>query len=335
MAGRKGNVSNDAFLKNMQANTQKATREVSETLKNVSVRSAVGNGRKMLEYRDIYELKPAPTNWNRYPLLKDDQPERYLELKMSIYERGVENPLVLWKRNGECIILAGHNRCNICREIVEECREENGFDEQKYRFLPCIVYENDEITEEQAREIINDTNLYRDFSKLPNKIKIQITMERMEFYKRRRYAKGERIDQLAKDLGLEKTAVYENLSIYEKVIPALQEMYYNEQLTRKAVLKFVFFDKDIQQWIFDTYGDKINDTRAKALKKNMSKIDIAHIFEMEGKGVKKVTVDVPEARVEEFRKVFAKWLKGELKVADLQDEARADERISAGQNSVE
>lgn len=317
MAGKKGSVSNDAFLRSMQANTQKATEEVSETLKKVSVRSAVGKGRKELEYRDIGEMRPAPADWNRYPLLKNDQPERYLELKMSIYERGIENPLVLWERNGEVMILAGHNRREICREIIEECQDESGFDEQKFRFLPCVVYEDDEITEEQAKEIINDTNLYRDFSKLPNKIKIQITKDRMEVYKRRRYAKGERIDQLAKDLGLEKTAVYENLSIYEKVIPQLQELYYNERLTRKAVLKFVFFDRDTQQWVFDTYGDKINDTRAKALKKNMGRAEIGRIFEKEGKGVKKITVDVPEARVEEFRKVFEKWLKGELQAAGL------------------
>lgn len=318
MAGKKGNVSNDAFLRSMQANTQRATREVSETLKNVSVRSAVGNGRKTMEYRDIDEMTSAPADWNRYPLLKNDQPDRYLELKMSIYERGIENPLVLWEHEGKLMILAGHNRREICREIISECREENDFDEQKFRFLPCIVYEEDEITEEQAKDIINDTNLYRDFSKLPNKVKIQITKERMEVYKRRRYAKGERIDQLAKDLGLEKTAVYENLSIYEKVIPPLQELYYDEHLTRKAVLRFVFFDRDTQQWIFDTYGDKINDTRAKALKKNMSRTEIAHIFEREGKGIKKVTVDIPEERLEEFRKVFEKWVKGELRLADPQ-----------------
>ncbi len=324
MAGKKGIVSNDAFLRSMQANTQKATEEVSETLKKVSVRSAVGKGRKELEYRDIEEMKPAPTDWNRYPLLKNDQPERYLELKMSIYERGIENPLVLWERNGEIMILAGHNRWEICREIIDECQTESSFDEQKFRLLPCIVYEDDEITEEQAKEIINDTNLYRDFSKLPNKIKIQITKDRMEVYKRRRYAKGERIDQLAKDLGLEKTAVYENLSIYEKVIPQLQELYYNEQLTRKAVLKFVFFDRDTQQWIFDTYGDKINDTRAKALKKNMGRTEIGPIFEKERKGVKKITVDVPEARVEEFRKVFEKWMKGELQMAEPQESGKQE-----------
>lgn len=316
MAGKRGSVSNTDFLRGVQVSTQKATAEVSDTLKKVSKRSTVGKDRKELEYRDIEDMQPAPVDWNRYPLLKNDQPDRYLELKMSIYARGIESPLILWEKDGKTMILAGHNRWGICREIIEECQGESGFDEQKFRLLPCFVYEDDEITEEQAKEIINDTNLYRDFSKLPNKVKIQITRDRMEVYKRRRYAKGERIDQLAKDLGLEKTAVYENLSIYEKVIPQLQELYYNEQLTRKAVLKFVFFDKDTQQWIFDTYGDKINDTRAKALKKNMGRTEISHIFEKEGKGVKKITVDVPEAKAEEFRKLFEKWLKGELQIIE-------------------
>lgn len=311
MAGRKGNVSNDAFLKSMQANARKATREVSEALGNASARGMAGKGRKALEYRDIGGMTPAPAGWNRYPPLKDGQPDRYLELKMSIYERGVENPLVLWERDGAQMILAGHNRREICREIIEECRGEEGFDERKFRFLPCIVYAGDEITEEQAREIIDDTNLCRDFSKLPNKVKIQITKERMEVYKRRRYAKGERIDQLAKDLGLEKTAVYENLSIHEKVIPPLQELYYGGQLTRKAVLKFVHFDKDTQQWIFETYGGRINDARAKALKKSMGRAEIAHVFEEEGKGVKKITLEIPAGRVGEFREMFEKWMKGE------------------------
>ena len=191
MAGKKGSVSNADFLRSMQASTQKATEEVSDTLKKVSKRSTIGKDRKELEYRDIGEMQPAPADWNRYPLLKNDQPDRYLELKMSIYVRGIESPLILWEKDGKTMILAGHNRWEICREIIEECKNESGFDEQKFRILPCFVYEDDEITEEQAKEIINDTNLYRDFSKLPNKVKIQITRDRLEVYKRRRYAKGE------------------------------------------------------------------------------------------------------------------------------------------------
>lgn len=273
--------------------------------------SAVGNGRKSIEFRDVNEMHPAPEAWNRYPLLKGDQPDRYLELKMAIYDKGVLNPLTLWEHDGKLVILAGHNRQAICREIIDECQTERGFDENKFRYPPCIVYGEDEITEEQAIDIINDTNLYRDFSKLPNKVRIQITKERMEVYKRRRYAKGERIDQLARDLGLEKTAVYENLSIYEKVIEPLQEMYYNEKLTRKAILRFVFFDADTQKWIFDTYEDQLSEAKVKALKKNMGRADISRVLEQEGKGVKRLTVEVPEDRVNEFRNMFAEWLQKE------------------------
>ncbi len=311
MAKRSSGVVNAEFLQQLRQKTDGESKKVKDVLEKASVISAVGNGRKNIEYRDIYEMQPAPDSWNRYPLLKGDQPDRYLELKMAIFEKGVLNPLALWEHDGKLVILAGHNRQAICKEIIAECQEESGFDEDKFRYPPCIVYGEDEITEEQAIDIINDTNLYRDFSKLPNKVRIQITKERMELYKRRRYARGERIDQLARDLGLEKTAVYENLSIYEKVIGPLQELYYNEKLTRKAILRFVFFDADTQQWIFNVYADRINEAKVKALKKNMSRADISRIFEEEGKGVKRVTVEVPEDRVDEFRNMFSEWLKRE------------------------
>lgn len=302
-------VVNAEFLQALKARTDGESRKVKDVLENTSVISAVVNGKKNIEYKDVFEMQPAPESWNRYPLLKNGQADRYLELKMAIYEKGVLNPLTLWEHEGKLVILAGHNRQAICKEIIAECREETGFDENKFRYPPCIVYGEDEITEEQAIDIINDTNLYRDFSKLPNKIKIQITKERMEVYKRRRYAKGERIDQLARDLNLEKTAVYENLSIYEKVIKPLQELYYNEKLTRKAILRFVFFDEDTQKWIYDTYEDQITEAKVKALKKNMGRSDISRVFEKEGKGVKRVTVEVPEDRADEFREMFSKWLK--------------------------
>lgn len=325
MAGKKSGVQNADFLQMMRSNTQRATQEVSQTLKSVGMRNPIGGDKKTLEYRDVEEMIAAPEDWNRYPLLRENQPDRYLELKMSIYEKGIETPLILWERDNGLMILAGHNRKEICHEILQECKDEKDFDEKKYRFLPCIVYGEDEITEEQAREIIDDTNLYRDFSKLPNKVKIMITKERMELYKRRRYAKGERIDQLAKDLGLEKTAVYENLNIYEKIIQPLQDLYYNEKITRKGILKFLFFDEDTQKWIFETYGDKLTDAKVKALKKNMGRTEIAKIFEGEEKGIKRVTVDVPLSKVEEFRNLFEKWMKGEIQIIEVSSEPVQEE----------
>lgn len=306
MPKKRGNIENSAFFGKVLDSSKNATKEVSRVLAS----GDPGDGtKKKIEHIDIRLMEDAPEGWNLYPRLKDSQLDRYLELKMSIHQKGVQDPIILWKRAGEkYMILAGHNRRSICEDILEECRDERGFNEELYRRPPCIVYREDELTEEGAREIIDDTNLYRDFSKLPNKVKIQITRHRMEVYKQRRYAKGERIDQLAKELGLEKSAVYENLAIAEKVIPQLQEMYYSEKLTRKAVARFTFFDKDTQEWILAEYGDMINDARTKALKKNMSRQEIARVFSSEDKGIKKVTVEVPVGRVEEFREMFAKWL---------------------------
>lgn len=315
MARKNSSVTQDEFFRQMKNNAQVSVRAVDSSLKNGSVLTFPGSGKKEIIYKDISDMMPAPSDWNLYPRLKTSQPDRYLELKMSIYDRGLETPLILWDRGADgLMILAGHTRWEICREIIEDCKNEKGFDEQKFRLIPCLIYEEDELTEQQARDIINDTNLYRDFSKLPNKTKIQIIRESLAKYQTRRYAKGERIDQLARDLGLEKTTIYESLSISEKVIEPLQELYYNEILTRKAVLRFTFFDKDTQEWILNNFSNNIKDAKVKALKKNMSRADIEHVFTDAEKGIKKLTLEIPVNREKEFRELYDKWIKGELQV---------------------
>ncbi len=314
MAGKKGSVNNADFLRQVSANVQSATKDVSRTMEKIGVGEIAEKGKKKISHIDIYKMIDAPEGWNKYPRLKDTQADKYLELKMSIYEKGVEEPLILWERpDNRYMILAGHNRHDISCEIIQECREEPGFEEEKYRYPACIVYAENELSEEQARGVIDDTNLYRDFSKLPQKVKIEIIRSRMEVYQRRRYSKGERIDQLAKELGIKKTAIYENLSISENVYPPLQELYYDGKLKRKAILKFTYYDGDTQQWIYDTFKDQITEEKVNALKKNMTRDAIANVFKAEAKGIKKLTVEIPADRVEEFREMFEGWLKKEGK----------------------
>lgn len=309
MAGKKGSVNNAAFLKQVSANAQAATKDVSKTMEKISLGEIAEKGKKKISHIDIDKMVDAPEEWNKYPRLKDTQADKYLELKMSIYEKGIEEPLILWERpEGEYMILAGHNRHDISCEIIQECREEPGFDEDKYRYPACIVYAADELNEEQARGVIDDTNLYRDFSKLPEKVKIEIIKSRMDVYQRRRYSKGERIDQLAKELGIKKTSIYENLSISENVYEPLRELYYDGKLKRKAILKFTYFDGVTQQWIYDNFKDQITEAKVNALKKNMNRDAIANVFNAEAQGVKKLTVEIPADRVDEFREMFDKWL---------------------------
>lgn len=58
-----------------------------------SIKSQEDDGKKKIEYIDIFKMEGAPAEWNRYPLLRDSQPDRYFELKLSIYEKGIEDPL--------------------------------------------------------------------------------------------------------------------------------------------------------------------------------------------------------------------------------------------------
>lgn len=310
MAGKKGKVGNQDFLDRISANSKGATQSVSKVLEKAgSGRIWEDDGKKKIEYIDIFKMEGAPAEWNRYPLLKHNQPDKYLELKMSIYEKGIEDPLVLWQQSGGMyMILAGHNRRDVCAEIITDCQEEPEFDEEKYRFVPCIVYREDEIDEIKAKEVINDTNLYRDFSKLPEKIKQQIVIDRLEMYKKRRYAKGERIDQLMKDFGLKKSAIYDALALNENVIEPLQKLFFDGVLKKKSVMRFTFFPKDTQQWMYDEFVEQISDAKVGALKKNMTRDEIAQIFQSEGKEVKRVTVEIPAGREEEFRAMLKKWL---------------------------
>ena len=313
MAGKKGAVGNKDFLNKVTQTSKGAAQNVSKTLNRVgSGTLQADDGRKKIEYIDISKMEGAPTEWNRYPLLKENQPDKYLELKLSVYEKGIEDPLVLWQRpGGMYMILAGHNRRDVCAEIILECRDEEGFDEEKYRSVPCIVYQEDEIDEEGAKDIINDTNLYRDFSKLPEKIKQQIVIDRLETYKKRRYAKGERIDQLMKDFGLKKSAIYDALALNENVIEPLQKLFFDGVLKKKTVMRFTNFPKDTQQWIYDEFREQISDAKVNALKKNMTRDEITQVFQSEGKEVKKLTVEIPAGREDEFRELLKKWLAGE------------------------
>lgn len=314
MAGKKGTTSNEAFMKQFQKKTAADVQNVSRTLSGLdpAIKTA---GEKTISHIDISKMDSAPEEWNRYPLLRDGQMEKYLELKMSIYADGVETPLLLWEQAGRYMILSGHNRKSICEELLDEHGDDPAFESDKYRLPPCIVYGEKEITEIQARMIINNANLYRDFSKLPPKTKILITRDRMELYKHAYRAKGERVDRIMEDLGMERTTVYENLGIYEKVLPAIQELYYTGRLTRKAVLRFWFFGMDTQQWIYDNYSSQLVESKVKKLKKHMTREDIAEIFEAaEVTPMKRVTYSVPADRADEFRELYERWLKGEFKI---------------------
>lgn len=87
----------------------------------------------------IDQLKPYPNH--KYKLYTGDKLAAMVE---SITEHGILQPIIVWLREGEHIILAGHNRVNAAKIA--------GLTE-----VPVMLKEN--LTEDEARFIVNETNL--------------------------------------------------------------------------------------------------------------------------------------------------------------------------------
>lgn len=307
MAG-KYKANNSEFLQKLQKSTKNDMEVVSQRQQDYE--KIIKNTGKEEQQIDLKLMDNAPEDWNFFSELKVEQPSKFAELKMSIYNLGVLQPLILWKQeNDRYMILAGRNRRDASRDVIIDCQDEPGFDEKKFRYIKSIVYEHDELTEEEAQEIIIDTNyVQREYTP---KTRVLITKKRMGILEKQRYSKGRSIAQLAKEMKIEKSAIYDNLAIGQRVIEPLQEMYFDGKLTKKAVLKFVYFDFETQQWILDNFLDKLTDARVKRLKKSMkSRDEIQKVFTDADEGIKfkRIEVSIPVDRVEEFQKMVEVFL---------------------------
>lgn len=310
MAGTgKYKANNMEFLQNLKKSTKSDMEEVSK--RQQDYQDIIEKTGKEEQKIDLELMDNAPDSWNFFSELKVEQPSKFAELKMSIYNNGVLQPLILWKQeSGRYMILAGRNRRDASKDIITDCQDEPGFDEKKFRYIKSIVYDTDEITEEKAQEIIIDTNyVQREYTP---KTRVLITKKRMGILEKQRYSKGRSIEQLAKEMKIEKSAIYDNLAIGQKVIEPFQELYFEGKLTKKAVLKFTYFDFGMQEWMLENFSEQITDARVKRLMKSMkSKDEIRKVFSDDDKGAnfRRIEVSVPVNRIEEFQKMVEDFLK--------------------------
>lgn len=294
-------IDNKAFMKSVMtsgANAIKAITDEQEKKVNELLENKTGSQQTV----HISKLYDAPEDMNDWPLLRENQPERYMELKVSIYDMGVLQPLIVWEKTpGRYMILAGRNRKTICQEILDENKDNTDFDREKYENIKCVVIGQNEIDQEGAQQIIDDTNTQREFSKLPPKIKINIMKRKIEKYKKNGMSGAQRIESIAKEFGMEKSAVYENIKISSDIIPEICELYYDQRLNRKQTLKFAWYSKSMQEWIYENFHDEITAPRVDKMKKDMSKDDLRKLYEGEVYKTKKMTITVPEEISDEIR----------------------------------
>lgn len=95
----------------------------------------------------LSSLIDAPEDWNFYSKLSN---EKMLELVESIEKLGLMHPIVVWEKDGKYMILSGHNR----KKAYEILSKKNN----EYNQIPSIIKRAHELTVEEAKGIIVDTN---------------------------------------------------------------------------------------------------------------------------------------------------------------------------------
>lgn len=241
-------------------------------LGNESIRIRQIEGDLNIHELDVNRLKAAPAEWNFYRPLGDNKME---QLIMSIMENGLLNPLIVWEGTGaeSYTVLSGHNRLEAYRRIYEQTAD------SKYLKIPAFIKGRDEISPEQAQEIIIDTNwVQRELSpmeKAKSILKKYAIIESDASERRRR-----KRDIVCQDYGLKGRQV-ENYYKLNGLIKDFKDMIDENLLTIKSGIKLALFDEATQSWMLENYIDRLDYKRTGALKSGMNREQIRAVLEGE------------------------------------------------------
>jgi len=264
----------------------------------------------------VYQMIDAPKDWNRYPRIKDISIEKYLELKASIAANGVLDYLILWDQgNGQYMIIAGHNRKDICVELCEDYPDSK----DKYEKPICYVYGPNELDENKARILIQDTNIHRPENLIPKRTLMEILDDRIELTMQNKTPKGEDVITLAEKMGIKSSKLYELLKIRQSLLQPLKELYFDSKVAEKQAVLLASLEGEEQRYIIDNYLADVNTAAVKRLnpevfKKTLSweirkeMIDSSFAFKEPEKREKKITITIPKKYEDELMKKIQEWI---------------------------
>lgn len=254
----------------------------------------------------IEKLIPAPDEMNFFEPLNESQ---MLELRLSIAEVGVIQPLHVWAQpDGTYMILAGHNRTSIVKALYEETNS------PKYARIPCIIYDYEELKDNDdfLNQIIVETNSLQRTS-FSIKERVNLIKYKVEKYKKQKDDMGRSIQELGEQLGINKSTIYDDLSIGKNLNVNLLNYYYNGSINRKAALNISKLSKELQQHIYENYEDKIRNRYFAKMPKDIETIEDLENYLNEDSArtleKKEFLIHVPEIYQDEFRNYIDKWLK--------------------------
>lgn len=251
-------------------------------------------------------LVAASPNWNFYAPLPDD---KMVELIASIQENGLLHPIVVWQRKGQpTMVLSGHNRLEAFRCLYKTTGD------AQYANIPCTV--RDDISEEQAREIIVDSNWVQR-SLTPSEKARSISQKYALSGRKARSANGSQhsstYDMIAQQYGLSgrQIARYVKLgSLSDELLILLDD----GKLSVAAGVKLADFPTE-QQKLAAQYIEQngIRPSQTSGLKQGMSDADLKTLLcptAQKSPDSKRVTlhIDIPAQLKTEFLQMAQSWL---------------------------
>lgn len=232
-----------------------------------------------VRYVSLSNLEDAPEEWNFYNPLNDNKMEELID---SIARNGILNPIIVWEidnnpSNPKYMILSGHNRKK-AYEILSEIDNSN-----KYNKIPALIKYKNEITEDEAREIIIDTNwvqrilspmekaksIIEKYTVLQNKIKFDS--------KYHEHGKGRLRDNVAEEYNISGRQVERYRSL-NNLITEVQDLVSENTISISAAYEIAKINKEIQLWIYENHKDKISAKYMRKLRTDMTLGEVQIIF---------------------------------------------------------
>ena len=269
---------------------------------------------------DVFPIKrdkliPAPESWNFYAPLNET---KMTELIESIQNKGLLHPIVVWEQSDETyMILSGHNR-NAAFEFLYNHYKDESTEAEKYETIHAHIFNKDELDEEDAKQIIIDTNwVTRQLS--PMEKQKSIFNKYTSMGRKERATNGESVGSRNRDfLAAQYSITGRQISTYIKLnylIPEFKGMVDNTKISITSGVVLASFKEDLQYLIYEKYGEEINNNIVKKMNSNMTIEDISELFtptntECANETYFKTEVlTIPESLKEKYKKYMLKFFK--------------------------
>lgn len=249
-----------------------------------------------IEYININLLDKAPEEWNFYKKLPED---KFYELLESIRENFLLNPIIVWEKENNYMILSGHNRVEAFRKLYEITGDD------KYLKIPSIVRKRLEIDEDMAKEIIVDTNWVQ--RQLTASEKTKSILAKYTNIKKRK-EKGRTRDKIANSYGITGRMVQNYLSL-NNLIENLFDDLDSGKITIKEAVEISKKDKLTQEYIsLELEENKVNLQTLKKIPKISTREEVKKILETKNENIR-LTIEIPAEKKDEFYELFNNWKK--------------------------